>query len=166
MSQTEVKRLFDRMWMSQIRKVASLSAQALRPRPFQPATLCAAKGQPLSFGERCQTFEDDEGESLRFEFCVEVESGVGAPSYPLAVGRDHVFGVRGYPVEAITARHCVFRRGHVVDEERVVAVSTAEDLVLGRIVEGTVDEEVGTSSTNEAVGPLKPVDDVSASFAH
>src|SRR5215211_3762883 len=29
MSQTEVKRLFDRMWMSQIRKVASLSAQAL-----------------------------------------------------------------------------------------------------------------------------------------
>jgi hypothetical protein len=29
MSQTEVKRLFDRMSMSQIRKVASLSAQAL-----------------------------------------------------------------------------------------------------------------------------------------
>ena len=29
MSQTEVERLFDRIWPSQIRKVASLSAQAL-----------------------------------------------------------------------------------------------------------------------------------------
>src|SRR3712207_7753850 len=43
----------------------------------------------------------------------------GASSDPLAVRRDLVFGVRGHPVEATTARHYVPRRGTVVGKENV-----------------------------------------------
>jgi hypothetical protein len=70
-----------------------------------------------------------------------------APSDPLAVGRDQVFGVRDHPVEATTARHYVPRRGTVVGNESVVAVSAAEG-ILGNFAQFTVDKPVGTFSTH------------------
>src|SRR5215217_6342560 len=49
----------------------------------------------------------------------------GANEYLLAVGGDHVFAIRSHPVEASTARHYVLRRGIVIDQDDVVAVSGA-----------------------------------------
>src|SRR5829696_10324728 len=82
----------------------------------------------LYVGERRQTFEEEDlVEPLLCELFREGSSRSAArPSSDLlAVSSDPVFGVRGHPVETITARDYIPRRGTVVDEEHVVAGSAA-----------------------------------------
>src|SRR5215217_4479768 len=88
----------------------------------------------------------------------------GANQYLLAVGGDHVYAIRSHPVEATTARHYVLRRGIVIGQDDVVAVSGAEN-VLGRFYVGVAPEHVVTFLAHQAVGAGTTGDEVVARTA-
>jgi hypothetical protein len=98
-----------------------------------------------------QTSEDVIEEPRLFELLVEFHCGGEPYGHPLAVGRDHIFGVREYPVEAATARDEVSRRWPVDDVQHVVAIPTREG-VSGGFVEGTVEQVVVAVPARYVIG--------------
>ena len=79
--------------------------QGMVPRSFFPRS-CGATRLVANSRFWCQAF-GDLAEPQPFKHIPEFFVHGGASYDPLAVGRDSVFGVRSYPVEATTARHCI-----------------------------------------------------------